>query len=66
MIIKVMSFIIWIGSKKRLLPQINRIIDKYLADEAVYVEPFLGSGVVLVNILENYSARFKKWHSTYH
>ena len=59
-IIKGMSFVTWWGSKKRLLPQINKILDQYLDDEAVYVEFFLGSGVVLINVLEKYSARFKR------
>ena len=56
-----MSFITWCDSKKRLLDYIDRIIDKYLADDAVYVEPFLGSGIVLVDVLEKYSTRFKRY-----
>ena len=56
-----MSFITWIGSKKRLLPQINQIIDEYPNREAIYVEPFLGSGIVLFNILEKYSDKFSRF-----
>ena len=60
-----MSFVTWVGSKKRRLPQINQIIDKYLAnesgDDTIYVEPFLGSGVVLINVLENHQTRFKRF-----
>ena len=54
MIIKVMSFLTWIGSKKRLLGHINKVFDQYIADDAIYVEPFLGSGVVLVDVLEKH------------
>ena len=58
-----MSFICWCGSKKRLLPQINHLIEQYLANESggdiTYVEPFRGSGVVLINVLENHQTRFK-------
>ena len=60
-----MSFISWSGSKKWLLPYINQIIDKYLANESnndiVYVEPFIGSGTVLINILEKHQTRFKRF-----
>ena len=56
-----MSFITWVGSKKRLLGHIDKIIDRYLADDAVYVEPFLGSGVVLINVLEKHSAKFSRF-----
>ena len=56
-----MSFLTWIGSKKRLLGHIDGIIDKYPDREAVYVEPFLGSGIVLFNVLENYSNKFKRF-----
>ena len=56
-----MSFLIWCGSKKRLLGHINKVFDKYPDDGAMYVKPFLGSGVILINALENYSARFKRY-----
>ena len=59
-----MTFITWLGSKKRLLRHINNIVEKYLVDnscDSVYVEPFLGSGIVLINILEKYPTRFKKY-----
>ena len=52
--IKVMSFLTWCGSKRRLLSHINKVFDQYIADDAIYVEPFLGSGVVLVNVLEKH------------
>ena len=50
-----MSFLTWCGSKKRLLGHINRIIDKYPDRDSIYFEPFLGSGVVLVDVLEKHS-----------
>ena len=56
-----MSFLTWVGSKKRLLSHIDSIIDKYPDREAIYIEPFLGSGIVLFNVLENYSAKFKRF-----
>ena len=56
-----MPFICWYGSKKILLDRINRIIDKYLDDETIYIKPFLGSGIVLINVLKNYSTRFKRY-----
>ena len=56
-----MSFITWYCSKKRLLGHINKVFDKYLDDEVVYVEPFLGSGVVLINVLEKHSTKFSQF-----
>ena len=60
-----MSFLTWIGSKRRLLPQINQIIEQYLAnesgDDTVYVELFLSSGSVLINVLEKHLTRFKRY-----
>ena len=57
-----MSFVTWVGSKKRLLGRINQMIEQYLANESgndtVYVEPFLGSGCVLINVLEKHPTRF--------
>ena len=60
-----MSLITWVGGKKRLLPYLDRIIQQYLngmtSDDAIYVEPFLGSGSVLIHILENYPTKFKQF-----
>ena len=60
-----MSFITWCSSKKRLLGHINNVFDKYLANETnnniIYVEPFLGSGSVLINVLEKQSTRFSRY-----
>ena len=40
----------WAGSKKKLL---NEMLNFFKSDAEVYVEPFLGSGVVLINVLNN-------------
>lgn len=48
------SFIKWVGGKTQLLdniiPIINSMEERY--DEFVYVEPFVGGGAVLFNVLE--------------
>ena len=52
-----MSFILWLGSKKRLLHYIDDRISDYLmveSDEISYIETFIGSGIVLIHMLENY------------
>ena len=56
-----MSLPTWVGSKKRLLPYLNQIIEQYSTENAIYVEPFLGSASVLINILEKYSDRFTRF-----
>ena len=60
-----MSLLTWVGSKKRLLPYLNQIIEQYLdgitGNDTIYVEPFLGSGSVLINILEKYPQKFKQF-----
>lgn len=40
----------WAGSKKKLLNEMLSVFDK---SKEIYVEPFLGSGVVLINLLNN-------------
>lgn len=40
----------WAGSKKKLL---NEMLHAFEVDKDVYIEPFLGSGIVLLNVLEN-------------
>lgn len=40
----------WAGSKKKLL---NEMLHAFETDKDVYIEPFLGSGIVLLNVLEN-------------
>lgn len=40
----------WAGSKKKIL---NEILDFFDKTSKIYVEPFLGSGVVLINLINN-------------
>lgn len=40
----------WAGSKKRVL---NEILEFFKRDKENYIEPFLGSGVVMINVLNN-------------
>jgi len=40
----------WAGSKKKLL---NEMLNSFDKNKKVYIEPFLGSGVVLINLLNN-------------
>ena len=59
-----MSFVLWLGGKKRLLPYINDIISDYLmqeSNEITFVEPFIGSGIVLINLLEKSRRKFKRY-----
>ena len=55
-----MSLLTWVGSKKRLLPYLNQIIEQYPTGNSIYFEPFLGSGSVLINVLEEYPDRFQR------
>ena len=40
----------WAGSKKRVL---NDMLESFKRDKENYIEPFLGSGVVMINVLNN-------------
>ena len=40
----------WAGSKKRIL---NVMLESFEKDKENYIEPFLGSGVVMINVLNN-------------
>lgn len=49
----------WAGSKKRILNDVLTLFDK---ESEYYVEPFLGSGVVLINLMNNIEEfKFKKF-----
>ena len=59
-----MSFILWLGGKKRILPHIDDIICDYMLnndDDITYVEPFIGSGIVLIHLLEVGYRKFKRY-----
>lgn len=45
-----MNWLIWMGNKKRLLPQIRKFYPKQINN---YYEPFLGSGSVYFDLLQN-------------
>ena len=51
----------WAGSKKKLL---NEMLDvMFVKNKTNYIEPFLGSGVVLINVLKNISVlKYKKFY----
>lgn len=40
----------WAGSKKRVL---NEMLESFVNEKQNYIEPFLGSGVVMLNVLNN-------------
>jgi len=48
------KFILWAGSKDKLLPQINERLEAKLPNAQYYLEPFLGGGSVLLSVLEKY------------
>lgn len=48
------KFILWAGSKDKLLPEINKRFDEELPNAQYYIEPFLGGGSVLLSVLQNY------------
>ena len=60
-----MSFIKWAGGKSALMNHINKYFEEYISkntnEKIIYVEPFLGSGSVLINVLKNYSKYFKEF-----
>ena len=47
-----MSFIKWVGGKSKLLQFINPKIIPHIRPNITYIEPFIGSGSVLINILK--------------
>lgn len=50
----------WAGSKKKLL---NEMLNSFEKDAQNYIEPFLGSGVVLINVLDNEGDfKYKKFY----
>lgn len=46
----------WVGSKKKVLKYLNEEFERYFKghEKVVYIEPFIGSGTVLFNIIEKY------------
>lgn len=54
-----MSCIKWVGGKSKLLPQIQPKITSF-PNTTTYLEPFLGSGSVLLNLLKSTNHTFEK------
>lgn len=48
------KFIIWAGSKTKLLPKILSFAEELIKDKKRVVEPFLGSGTVMLELLRKY------------
>lgn len=56
---KVKPFVKWAGGKGSLLSQISKYYPDELKNGSIekYVEPFVGGGAVLINILQNYDVK---------
>lgn len=49
------SVIKWAGGKSQLIPEIiNRLPNKFLDSITTYIEPFIGSATVLLNIIDKF------------
>ena len=48
-----MSLIKWVGGKSKLLQYIVPKLEKHINSDTIYLEPFLGSGAVLISLLEH-------------
>lgn len=59
MLDKVKPFVKWAGGKGSLLSQISKYYPKELNDGQIecYIEPFVGGGAVLIDILQNYNIK---------
>lgn len=56
---KIKPFVRWAGGKSGLLDQLNSFYPKELqaGEITTYIEPFLGGGAVLIDILQNYNIK---------
>ena len=56
---KIKPFVKWAGGKGNLLEQLNRYYPLELKNGEIecYIEPFLGGGAVLIDILQNYKVK---------
>ena len=53
-------FVKWAGGKGSLIPQLKKFYPLELENDIIinkYVEPFVGGGAVLINILQNYNVK---------
>ena len=50
-------FVKWAGGKRQLLPEINKNLPKELLNNEIekYVEPFVGGGAVLFDLVQKIS-----------
>ena len=55
----VKPFVKWAGGKGNLIPQLKNFYPFELENETInkYVEPFVGGGAVLINILQKYNIK---------
>ena len=56
---KVRPFVKWAGGKSKLIPQMEQYYPKELKENKidVYVEPFVGGGAILIDILKKYNIK---------
>ena len=56
---KVRPFIKWVGGKSKLIPQMEQYYPKELKKNKieVYIEPFVGGGAILIDILKKYNIK---------
>ena len=54
---KVRPFVKWAGGKNKLILQIEQYYPKELKENKidVYIEPFVGGGAILIDILKKYN-----------
>jgi DNA adenine methylase len=56
---KVRPFVKWVGGKNKLIPQMEQYYPKELKENKidVYIEPFVGGGAILIDILKKYNIK---------
>lgn len=56
---KVRPFVKWAGGKNKLIPQMEQYYTKELKENKidVYIEPFVGGGAILIDILKKYNIK---------
>ena len=56
---KVRPFVKWAGGKNKLIPQMEQYYPKELKENKidVYIEPFVGGGAILIDILKKYNIK---------
>lgn len=56
---KVRPFVKWVGGKSKLIPQMEQYYPKELKENKidVYIEPFVGGGAILMDILKKYNIK---------